>query len=131
MSSALSSAFCSGRGINGAQQLQLETEVTAQLTAPWAGYYARTPGREPRSLLLAACAELGAGDGRMAIDLGCGDGKEAVELLARHEVDVLLDDLQILRLDETERDGPAFTGLKHWHTFDILARKPIGAPPPG
>lgn len=34
-------------------------------------------------MLLAACAELGAGDGRMAIDLGCGGGTAAVELLAR------------------------------------------------
>lgn len=50
---------------------------------------------------------------------------------ARHDVDELLDGLQILRLDETEQDGPAFTGLKHWHTFDILARKPVGTPPAG
>jgi hypothetical protein len=32
--------------------------------------------------------------------------------------------LQILRLDETERDGQAYSGPKHWHTFDILARNP-------
>lgn len=43
---------------------------------------------------------------------------------ARREVDELLDGLQILRLYETERDGEAFSGPKHWHTFDILARKP-------
>jgi len=182
-------------------------------------------------LLLAACAELGPGDGRMAIDLGCGHGTEAVELLARgwsvtavdtsevglallrtripasarhqirvvcasfievslprahliqasyslpfcppqgfpvlwarirealipggifagqlfgtrdswagdptmtfharHEVDVLLDGLQILRLDETEQDGSAFSGPKHWHTFGVLARKPLRSPRPG
>ena len=49
----------------------------------WAGYYAWSGGREPRSLLLAACEELGAGRGRLAIDLGCGGGTDALELLAR------------------------------------------------
>lgn len=49
---------------------------------------------------------------------------------ARHEVEELLDGLQILRLCETERDGQAFSGPKHWHTFDILARKPSSRPPP-
>jgi hypothetical protein len=41
---------------------------------------------------------------------------------ARPEVEVLLDGLQILRLEETEHDGHAASGPKHWHTFDILAR---------
>ena len=43
---------------------------------------------------------------------------------ARNQVEVLLDGLDILRLEETEYDGRAFSGPKHWHTFDILARKP-------
>jgi hypothetical protein len=46
---------------------------------------------------------------------------------ARHQVDTLLDGLDILRLEETERDGHAISGPKHWHTFDILARKPVSA----
>ena len=195
----------------------------------WAGYYAWSAGREPRPLLLAACEELGAGRGRLAIDLGCGEGTDALELLARgwsvlavdaesaglallraripsaaagavrvlcasfaeadlpsadlihagfslpfcapqefpplwarirralapggvfagqlfgphdtwaddpdmtfcarHQVDVLLDGLDIVRLQETERDGHAFSGPKHWHTFDILARKPVSKHP--
>jgi hypothetical protein len=37
---------------------------------------------------------------------------------------MLLDGLDIRRLEESERDGHAFSGPKHWHTFDILARKP-------
>jgi hypothetical protein len=49
---------------------------------------------------------------------------------ARHQVGVLLDGLDILRLEETEREGHAFSGPKHWHTFDILARKPISKHPP-
>ena len=48
---------------------------------------------------------------------------------SRHQVEVLLDGLDILRLEETERDGHAFSGPKHWHTFDILARKPISKRP--
>jgi len=31
---------------------------------------------------------------------------------AQHQVEVLLDGLNILRLEETERDGPAFSGPK-------------------
>jgi trans-aconitate methyltransferase len=42
----------------------------------------------------------------------------------REEVTALLDDLEILTLHETERDGEAFSGPKHWHTFDIMARQP-------
>ena len=42
---------------------------------------------------------------------------------ARHQVEVLLDGLDILRLQETEQDGHAFSGPKHWHTFDILASR--------
>jgi hypothetical protein len=32
--------------------------------------------------------------------------------------------MEILGLHETERNGEAFSGPKHWHIFDILARKP-------
>jgi SAM-dependent methyltransferase len=42
----------------------------------------------------------------------------------RQGVQALLVGLQIVRLDETERDGQAFSGPKHWHTFDVLARNP-------
>jgi hypothetical protein len=40
------------------------------------------------------------------------------------DVQALLAGLEVLRLDETERDGQAFRGPKHWHTYDILARSP-------
>ena len=36
----------------------------------------------------------------------------------------LLDGLEVLRLDETERDGAAVSGPKHWHVYEILAREP-------
>ena len=42
----------------------------------------------------------------------------------QEEVRAFLDGLEILALHETERDGKAFSGPKHWHTYDILARKP-------
>jgi SAM-dependent methyltransferase len=48
----------------------------------------------------------------------------------RQDVQALLTGLQILRLHESERDGQAFSGPKHWHTFDILARNPGQQPPP-
>lgn len=52
-------------------------------------------------------------------------GDPDMTFYARHQVEVLLDGLDILRLEETERDGHAFSGPKHWHTFAILARKPV------
>jgi SAM-dependent methyltransferase len=47
----------------------------------------------------------------------------------RPQAETLLDGLDVLRLEETERDGHAFSGPKHWHTFDILARKPVSKHP--
>jgi len=41
----------------------------------------------------------------------------------RAEVISLLDGLEILELHETERDGEAYSGPKHWHTYDVLARE--------
>jgi len=68
----------------------------------WAGYYAWSSGRAPRPLLLAACALLGAGDGRVAVDLGCGAGIDALALLARDWSVVAMDSdpagLDLLRL---------------------------------
>jgi trans-aconitate methyltransferase len=36
----------------------------------------------------------------------------------------LVDGLDVLVLDEQERDGDAYSGPKHWHVFDIIARQP-------
>jgi SAM-dependent methyltransferase len=38
----------------------------------------------------------------------------------------LLDGLQIVSLDEEDKDGDSFSGPKHWHVFDIVARRPVG-----
>jgi tellurite methyltransferase len=42
----------------------------------------------------------------------------------REEVRVALDGLEVLTLRESEDDGESFSGPKHWHVFDILARQP-------
>ncbi len=41
----------------------------------------------------------------------------------RRQAAAMLVVLQILRMQETKHDGHAFTGPKHWHIFDILARR--------
>ncbi|WP_431695938.1 methyltransferase domain-containing protein [Kocuria rhizophila] len=53
-------------------------------------------------------------------DWAAGDGT----FLTRDEVDELVTGLEVLRLDEEERDGPAFSGPKHWHTYQLVARRP-------
>lgn len=35
----------------------------------------------------------------------------------------LFDGLELVRFDVEERDGPAYSGPKHWHVFDVIARK--------
>ncbi|MDR7373400.1 hypothetical protein J2X28_000356 [Kocuria rhizophila] len=39
-------------------------------------------------------------------------------------MDELVTGLEVLRLHEEERDGPAFSGPKHWHTYQLVARRP-------
>jgi trans-aconitate methyltransferase len=51
-------------------------------------------------------------------------GEPGMTFHTRQDVQALLAGLEILGLSETERDGQAFSGPKHWHTFDILARNP-------
>jgi hypothetical protein len=37
----------------------------------------------------------------------------------------LFDGMDVLRFEETEGDGPAFSGDKRWHTYDVIARLPV------
>lgn len=37
----------------------------------------------------------------------------------------LFDGLQIASLDEEDQDGDSFSGPKHWHVFDVVARRPL------
>lgn len=48
--------------------------------------------------------------------------------LTRAEVETVLEDVEVLSLEETERDGASFQGPKHWHTYQVLARTRERAP---
>lgn len=43
--------------------------------------------------------------------------------LTRAEVETVLEGFEVLSLEERERDGASFQGPKHWHTFQVLARR--------
>lgn len=64
--------------------------------------------------------------GVLAVDL-FGDrddwaGRTDGTYLSRSQVDELVTGLEVLELLEEERDGRAFSGPKHWHTYQIIAR---------
>lgn len=42
----------------------------------------------------------------------------------RPEAVALFDGWTIVGIDEEDRDGPAFSGLKHWHVFPVIAACP-------
>ncbi len=44
--------------------------------------------------------------------------------LTREEAEALLDGLDVLAFREEDEDGPSFSGPKHWHVFDVIARAP-------
>ena len=50
-------------------------------------------------------------------------GDEQMTSVAAERVTALLDGLEVLRLEESEEDGSSFSGPKHWHTFQVLARQ--------
>lgn len=65
--------------------------------------------------------------GWLAVDL-FGDrdewaGADGMTFVTRSQVEGLLDGLDVVRLDEEDEDGMAFTGPKHWHVFHVLARQ--------
>ncbi|MGP9536604.1 class I SAM-dependent methyltransferase [Brachybacterium sp. AOP43-C2-M15] len=64
--------------------------------------------------------------GILAVDL-FGDHDDWADTdgtyLSRDDVEGLLDGLEILELTEEERDGRSFSGPKHWHTFQLIARR--------
>jgi len=50
----------------------------------------------------------------------------AMTFVDRATLLTMLDGLEILDLAEEDADGPAFSGPKHWHVFDVVARRPAG-----
>jgi SAM-dependent methyltransferase len=55
-------------------------------------------------------------------------GEPGMTFLDREAVDRLVDGLEVLDLREEDADGDSFGGPKHWHVFDVIARRPGGAP---
>lgn len=53
-------------------------------------------------------------------------GQSAVEGMTFHrrdEVENLVAGLKVLHLEEREFDGPSGRGPKHWHRYDVIARR--------
>jgi SAM-dependent methyltransferase len=53
-------------------------------------------------------------------------GDAYMTFVDRDTVDRMVTGLEVLALDEEDADGDSFVGRKHWHVFDIVARRPIG-----
>ncbi|WP_035841343.1 class I SAM-dependent methyltransferase [Kitasatospora azatica] len=51
-------------------------------------------------------------------------GSSSGTFLTRTQVEESLAGLEVVRLDEEDADGDSFGGPKHWHLFDIIARRP-------
>ena len=47
--------------------------------------------------------------------------------IARGDVDRMVEGLDVVAIDEEDADGDSFAGRKHWHVFDIVARRPFEA----
>jgi SAM-dependent methyltransferase len=50
-------------------------------------------------------------------------GEAEMNFHTRADVERLVAGLEVLRLDETEEDGGSFLGPKHWHVFEMVARR--------
>jgi SAM-dependent methyltransferase len=53
-------------------------------------------------------------------------GDPYMTFLERDGVERMAAGLEILALDEEDVDGDSFVGPKHWHVFDLVARRPVG-----
>jgi SAM-dependent methyltransferase len=51
-------------------------------------------------------------------------GREGMRFLDVEAVRRLVAGLELIALDEEDRDGDSFLGPKHWHLFDVIARRP-------
>ena len=51
-------------------------------------------------------------------------GREGMRFMDAEAVRRLVDGLELLALDEEDQDGNSFLGPKHWHVFDVFARRP-------
>lgn len=53
-------------------------------------------------------------------------GDPYMTFVERDAVDRMAAGLEVLALDEEDVDGDSFVGPKHWHVFDLVARRPTG-----
>jgi hypothetical protein len=51
-------------------------------------------------------------------------GREDMSFLDLAAVKQLADGLEVIAIDEEDKDGDSFLGPKHWHVFDLVAREP-------
>ena len=51
-------------------------------------------------------------------------GREGMRFVDLDAARRLVDHLEVLALDEEDQDGNSFLGPKHWHVFDVIARRP-------
>jgi methyltransferase family protein len=49
----------------------------------------------------------------------------SMTFLDRDAATFLLEGFEVVAFDETDEDGDSFSGRKHWHIFDIVARAPL------
>jgi hypothetical protein len=89
----------------------------------------RPPGT--RSCAWALGAYGAVGPGAVAVDL-FGDrdewaGEEGMTFVDRPRVAELCRGLDVIALTEVDEEGRAYVGPKHWHRFELLARRPVVA----
>jgi hypothetical protein len=53
-------------------------------------------------------------------------GDPFMTFVERDAVERMAAGLEVLALDEEDADGASFVGPKHWHVFDLVARRPTG-----
>jgi trans-aconitate methyltransferase len=53
-------------------------------------------------------------------------GRDGMTFLGAADARALVDGLEVVSWYEEDEDGPAFSGPKHWHVFDLVARRPVG-----
>jgi SAM-dependent methyltransferase len=51
-------------------------------------------------------------------------GREGMSFVELNAVERLADGLESITIDEEDQDGESFLGPKHWHVFDLIARRP-------
>ncbi len=56
-------------------------------------------------------------------------GDPDMTFIARGDVEQMVEGLEVIEIAEEDQDGDSFAGRKHWHVFDIVARRPIEVRP--